>query len=401
MQRGGGTANVLIDQISDWLMGEALGFAPIPQLVEGAIARVHAAGIPIFRFHTSFNVLHPLYHGMGITWRRDRPLEVATFAQTRDNPAPQWQLSPLKHMIDRRITSLRRRLTGAEALLDFPILGDLRDQGATDYYGFIVPFGPSDDGLIGSWVTDRAGGFSNAELASLMRIERRLAVACRMMIRGQVAENVVATYLGPSAGKRVLAGQIKRGDGETIPAVIWYSDLRGSTAMAERLGRDEYTHVLNSYFECIGGAVTGAGGEILSFIGDAVLAIFPLGPGADGAKTAAGRAYDAGQDAFRRLAATNEGRRSQAQPELAFGLALHIGDVMFGNIGIPERLSFSVIGSSVNQVARLEELTKTLGRNLLVSRPFADALPASWEPLGPQAVRGIPAPIEVFAPRRS
>ncbi len=391
MQRGASAANVLIDQISDWLMGEALGFTPLPQLVEGAIARVHAAGIPILRFHTAFNVLHPLYHGMGITWKRGQPLEVETYARTVDNPAPQWLASPLKHMIDKRLFSLRRHLQGPEALLDFPLLEDLRKLGATDYFAFVVPFGQSNDGLVGSWVTDRRGGFSSAEIAALMRIERRLAVACRMMIRGQVAENVVTTYLGPNAGRRVLAGQIKRGDGETIPAVIWYSDLRGSTAMAERLGRDDYTNVLNCYFECIGRAVTEAGGEILNFIGDAVLAIFPLADRPNGAKPAAARAFAGAQDAFRRITATNLGRKGQGLPELSFGLALHIGNVMFGNIGIPERLSFSVIGSSVNQVARhgrIDQDAETeFPRQQILCRCIAAGLGAARRPCGPRRGR--------------
>jgi adenylate cyclase len=395
--------NVLIDSVTDWLMGEALREPRIEHLFEGTVARVDAAGIPIQRFHISFNMLHPLYSGMSLTWRRGEKLEVNQLERTMSNRNPAWLQSPLFHMINRRITSLRRRLVGPEAMFDFPILEELRAAGATDYYAFLIPFGGGeDDGLIGSWVTDRKRGFFDADLRALHRIERRLAVACRMTIRGQVAENVVETYLGRSAGERVLAGQIRRGDGETIPAVIWYSDLRGSTAMAERLSRESYTEVLNCYFECVGGAVMDAGGEILDFIGDAVLAIFPIAAAAPDRGGACGRAFAAAEDAYRRIERTNAGRAHRAMPQLEFGLGLHVGDVMFGNIGTPGRLSFSVIGPSVNQVARLEALTKEVGRPIVASRAFVDSCPGGrWDSLGLHRVQGIAEPIEVFAPERA
>jgi adenylate cyclase len=396
------SSSILIDQVTDWLMGEALGEPEIAALVEGTCARVDAAGIPIQRFHISFNVLHPLYAGLSFTWRRGQTLEVTELKQTMNDDNPAWRTSPLNHMIQRRIFSLRRRLVGPEAMSDFPILEDLRAAGVTDYFAFLVPFGAyRDDGLVGSWATDRKRGFFDPDLRALARIQRRLAVACRMTIRRHVAENVVRTYLGRIAGERVLSGQIKRGDGETIHSVIWYSDLRGSTELAERLDRDTYTHILNCYFECVGGAILAAGGEILDFIGDAVLAIFPCGTAVElglRRREACTRALAAAHDARARIAQTNAERARSALPELDYGLALHIGDVMFGNIGVPERLSFSVIGPSVNQVARLEGLTKAVRRHTLASRAFADACPGEWEALGRHRVAGIAEPIEVFAP---
>ncbi|HEY7607797.1 MAG TPA: adenylate/guanylate cyclase domain-containing protein [Alphaproteobacteria bacterium] len=392
--------NLLIDNVTDWLMGEALGEPAIEHLVEGTAARVDAAGIPIHRFHISFNMLHPLYSGMGLTWRRGKTLEVARFERTTGPDNPAWTNSPLNHMIQRRITSLRRRLVGREAILDFPVLEELRAAGATDYFAFAIPFASGDeDGLIGSWTTDRKRGFFDADLRALHRIQRRLAVACRMTIRGQVAKNVVATYLGRGAGERVLAGQIRRGEGETIPAVIWYSDLRGSTAMAERLDRESYTEILNCYFECVGGAILKEGGEILDFIGDAILAIFPIHGDTARRSEACARAYAAALDAQRRIDHTNAARAAEDMPQLSYGLALHVGDVMFGNIGTPERLSFSVIGPSVNKVARLEALTKEVGRPIVASRDYIESCPVAWELLGQFKVQGIAEPIELFAPR--
>jgi adenylate cyclase len=394
------TPSILIDNVTDWLMGEALGHPKIEDLVEGTATRVDAAGIPLQRFHISFSLLHPLYDGMGITWRRGEKLEVNRFERSDGPENPSWTNSPLNYMIQHRVTSLRRRLVGPEAVVDFPVLEELRAAGATDYFAFAIPFGIGrDDGLVGSWVTDRKRGFFDADLRALHRIQRRLAVACRMIIRGQVAENVVETYLGRSAGERVLAGQIRRGDGETIPAVIWYSDLRGSTAMAEKLSREAYTEVLNCYFGCVGGAILEAGGEILDFIGDAVIAIFPIDGEATRRGDACSRALGAAHDAQRRIDGTNADRAKHGMPQLAYGLALHVGDMMFGNIGTPERLSFSVIGPSVNQVARLEALTKEVGRPIVASRAFTDSCPANWESLGKHKVPGISEPIEVFAPK--
>lgn len=392
--------NILIDNVTDWLMGEALGEPTVEHLVEGTAARVDAAGIPIQRFHISFNMLHPLYSGMSLTWRRGAALEVTQLERTLDSANPASAKSPLNHMIQRRITTLRRKLVGAEAMLDFPILEELKAGGATDYYAFLIPFADGkEDGLVGSWATDRKRGFFDADLRALHRIQRRLAVACRMTIRGKLAENVVETYLGRGAGERVLAGQIRRGDGETIPAVIWYSDLRGSTAMAERLTREAYTEVLNCYFECAGGAILDAGGEILDFIGDAILAIFPVDGDVSLRGEACSRALSAAHDAQRRIDRTNTERAKHGMPQLSYGLALHIGDMMFGNIGTPNRLSFSVIGPSVNQVARLEALTKEVRRPIVASRAFTESCSGNWESLGKHKMQGIAEPIEVFAPK--
>ena len=395
------SANLLIDNVTDWLMGQALGHPKIEDLVEGTATRVDAAGIPLQRFHISFNLLHPLYDGMGITWRRGEKVEVNRFERSNGPENPAWTNSPLNYMIQRRIPSMRRRLVGPEAMLDFPVLEELRAAGATDYFAFAIPFGlERDDGLVGSWVTDRKRGFFDTDLRALNRIQRRLAVACRMTIRGQVAENVVETYLGRGAGERVLAGQIRRGDGETIPAVIWYSDLRGSTAMAEKLSREGYTEVLNCYFGCVGGAILDGGGEILNFIGDAVLAIFPIDGNDSRRSEACARALAAADDAQARIDRTNAERATRAMPQLSYGLALHVGDMMFGNIGTPQRLSFSVIGPSVNQVARLEALTKEVGRPIVASRAFVDRCPGrGWDSMGEHRVQGIAEPIEVLAPK--
>ena len=389
----------LLDQVADWLMDQALSEAPIEAIFAGCCERLLAAGLPLLRGHISYRTLHPLYSGIGITWVRGRELESVRFAHTDGPPPERWLQSPLHYIIERRMPVMRRRLAGEEALLDFPILKEFRGSGGTDYIAFLEHFdADSDDGIVGSWVTDREAGFSDAEVDALTRLRTRLAVACKMSIRGQLARNVMTTYLGPGAGLRVLEGQIRRGDGETLNAVIWYSDLRGSTRMSETLDPADYIRVLNDYFEAAAGAVLKTGGDVLGFIGDAVLAIFPIGEGKNAAADACEKALAASRLANTKLAKTNKARERKGEEVLVFGLGLHVGDVVFGNIGVPERLSFSVIGPVVNTVARLESLTKTLRRPILVSAQFADTLPIAWDSLGHHTVSGIAEPLVVYAP---
>lgn len=396
---GAGSPSSLIDEVADWLMAKALGEIDFESMYAGCCDRMVAAGIALSRGHIAFTVLHPLYSSMGMTWRRDGSLELESYEHAEDRYNERFLRSPLYHMVKHRVPFLRRRLTGDDALLDFPVMSELRDQGATDYLGFLVSFDDeSFDGMVGSWTTDRPSGFSDHDIRALLRLQRTLAVACKIRIRDQIASNVVTAYLGADAGLRVLSGQIRRGDGETIRAVIWYSDLRDSTRLAETLSRDDNIALLNAYFECAGGAVLAQGGEVLSFIGDAVLAIFPIGEGPEAAAQACRTALAASQDAQRRLAEVNATRESDGLEPLSFGLGLHLGEVVFGNIGLPERVSFSVIGPTVNEVARLEALTKTLGHAVLATESFARHLPEDWVGLGRHQLRGVGAPIEIFAP---
>jgi adenylate cyclase len=232
-----------------------------------------------------------------------------------------------------------------------------------------------------------------------MRIQQRLGVACKVSLQEQIAGNILSAYLGPKAGAAVIGGQIKLGDGRNIHAVIWYNDLRRSTAMADAMAPGEFLTTLNEYFQCTAGAVLAHGGEVLRFVGDAVLAIFPVEAGGDDEATACGKAMAAATEARRRLGILNDERIARGLEPVDFGLGLHLGDVMFGNIGVPERVEFSVIGAAANEVARVEDLTKTLGQPLLASADVARWMPGRWYSLGPQRLRGVADPLEVFAPR--
>ena len=395
----------LIDEIADWLMSEALGEIEVRDLFDACCHRLRAAGIPLWRALLTYPTLHPLYASIWLTWYRDKELRGVESTTSYSSGDTEYMKSPFFQMTQARIPFMRRQLVGDHAIIDFPALEEFRDKGATDYLAFLLPFGnaayegPMVNGIMTSWTTDRAGGFSAADVESLRRIEKRLAVVCRVMIERQIARNILATYLGADAGRQVLMGQIKRGDGDIIHAVIWYSDLRNSTGMADSMAPQDFLSILNAYFECTAGAVLAHEGEVLRFVGDAVLAIFPIREGSASAEQACAQAVAAARDAQERLADLDKARTVQ---NFTFGIGLHVGDVMYGNIGVPERLEFSVIGSAANEVARLEDLTKHYDRPVLVSADFAGRLPLAWESLGQHELRGVGDAMEVFAlPRDS
>jgi adenylate cyclase len=386
----------LVDSVAEWLMAQALSDPDLDGLFEGCCARLLGAGIPITRGHVAFRTLHPLYASMMLTWRRQGGLERQEVSHAVAERSEDWRRSPLYHLIETGIPFLRRRLSGREALLDFPVLAELREAGATDYLAYLVPFDEDlHNGIVGSWTTDRPGGFSDRQIRSLMRIQVRLAVAFKVKVVDQIARNVTVAYLGPRTGSQVLSGSIKRGDGRTIRAALWYSDLRNSTGLAELLPVDAFLSRLNDYFECAAGAVAAHGGEVLALIGDAVLAIFPASDGAEGDAAACGGALDAATDALARLDGLNRGR--PGEDALAFGVGLHLGQVVYGNIGTQDRLDFTVVGTAVNEVVRIEALTKSLARPLLASRAFAEAASGEWECLGTRALKGLSGDREIFA----
>ena len=393
----------LIDEIADWLMSQALSEAEVQGLFDGCCNLLRAAGLPLWRALLTYPTLHPLHAAIWLIWRRDKEMGGFESQIGYSSTDEDYRNSPFFLMTETRIPFLRRRLVGEQAIVDFPVLAEFRDQGATDYLAFIMPFGQFAyeggmiNGIITSWATDRASGFNASDVQSLRRIEKRLAVACRVMIERQITGNILSTYLGVDAGQQVLKGQIKRGDGETIHAVIWYSDLRNSTHLADTMPPKDFLRILNAYFECTAGAVLAHKGEVLRFVGDAVLAIFPIRDKPTTSPEACSVAVDAARDALDRLAAIKHEGSCKGGSTISFGIGLHIGDVMFGNIGVPERLEFSVIGAAANEVTRLEHLCKTYDRRVLVSAEFAKYVSINWESLGAHNLRGVGEPIEVFA----
>lgn len=396
------TSNTLIDQVANWLMAKALDDTDLEAVVMGCCERLQAAGVPLYRGHFTFTILHPLYSATGITWKRGKGVGVKGYPHVpgKDTTSTFAQ-SPHFYMLERQLDHMRCRLE-VDRGLEFPIFEDLRQEGATDYLAFMAPFTPgTTNGMLGSWSSDQEGGFSDTEIEALLRIQDRLAVACKMAVRSVLTRNVLETYLGTNAGDRVLNGQIHRGDGDAIQAVIWYSDLRGSTTMADTLPRQDYISALNAYFDAAGGAVVDQGGEILSFIGDGLLAIFPVKSNSSAYTKACRCAIDATTEAFVRISKINQERETAGIAPLQFGVALHKGEVMFGNVGVPERLTFSVFGAAVNEVVRLEKLTSSLNEPILVSDRIADTVAHDWRPLGQHALHGVERDIPIYAPAKT
>jgi len=390
----------LADDAVTWLI-EGAQSAPMPQDVLFQLStKLTAAGLPLSRAAVFVTTLHPNVMGRGFFWQRgaaevrvaEASFDIVETDEYTDNPIP--------HVTATRKT-VRRRLLETDCPDDYKVLGELRADGVTDYIMMPLVFTTGATHAV-SWSTDAEDGFSEQDIATLTAVQPALARIAEAFALRRVARNLLDAYLGAQAGERVLAGQIKRGDGEDIRAVIWFSDLRGSTPLADRLPRGEFLAHLNAFFECMAGAVLDGGGEVLRFIGDSVLAIFPISRqgGAEVADStpeqACATAVAAAEDAIARITAANAARETAGEDPLNYGIALHLGDVMYGNIGVPERVEFTVIGAAANEAARPEGLCKTLGQNFLVSESIAAHHPGPWRSLGHHELRGVGAAVEVF-----
>jgi adenylate cyclase len=294
---------------------------------------------------------------------------------------------------------LRRRLADPDCPLDFPVLAELRDgEGVTDYLATPLMF---TDGTIhvAVWSTKQPGGFTEAQIAGIEAVVVPLARVTEIRALQRTAANLLATYVGHKAGARILNGQIRRGHTEAIEAAIWLSDMRGFTASSDRLPLPMLIELLNAYFDCQVPAILEAGGEVLKFMGDGLLAIFPI----DGAEPGpvCARAFTAALEARRRINSMTIPQELAGEAGIRFGLALHIGHVLYGNIGGGNRLDFSCIGPAVNLAARLEKLAGKQGRTVVASRDFAAQVPCGLEPIGEFEIAGFSAPQPVFGIRES
>lgn len=398
----------LTGPLREWLIDQALGEADVLKMFETACLRLSAFGVPVARGRLVWQTLHPLIRAEQVVWNRGGAASFEFF-EHREKQTETWLASPMRFVFQNRLSLFRRQLFGPNETLDFQNLHELKAQGYTDYCILSTPFESMrkhiDDemraagGIVMTWASDRANGFSSDDLDALQSIQKTFALACKTIIQARISNNIAETYLGSRAGRSVLEGKIRRGDGEEISAVVWYSDMRNSTALAESLGREEYFRLLNAYFESIAGPVVEHGGEVLDFIGDAVLGIFPYADEAGLARAAqkAGAALD---DALAGAKSANRDRESKGLERFGFGVGLNVGNVMFGNIGIPTRLAFSVIGQAVNEAARIESMTKLLQQPVLASKRAANTDSARWQSIGAHKLDGVLDPMELFSMRQ-
>jgi adenylate cyclase len=383
-------STVLDGTIFEWLSNEALQDSEPGALYGGLCRRLRGVGMPILRGQVAFRILHPLYDASAVNWDAERGAVVELYRPDDRTGHERFMRSPLGHALAHRLPILRRRLTGETALLDFVSLEEMRAAGGTDYVVFVVGFGrATQNGILCSWLGDRPAGFTDGEIAELQRVTRELAIALKSKLERSVAQNVAHAYLGKRAGQAVLNGLIRRGDGEKITAALWYSDLRQSTELADRLPAEAFLNLLGHYFEMTASAVLDHGGEVVSLLGDAVLGLFRV---EGGPEEACGRALAAAHEARRRLGASS----ASTDGPLDFGISLHLGQVIYGNVGVPERLQFTLVGSAVNEVVRVQDLTKQLGYPLLATAPFAEVTSGAWQPLGEHPLRGFESPMPIL-----
>src|SRR3984885_5423644 len=384
-----------IDAIIEWLGGPA---GQIPSLIEEFDEfawRMLAAGIPLLRTTFHLRTLHPQYLGATFIWWRTTGQTVQTYVTHEAQDLFGHDDNPVRRVLVGGET-IRRRVDLPDAQLEFPVLHDLKAAGATDYFALPLKssFGTN---YMATYVTDRIGGFTAQEISDLKRVTRRLPLLADLRNHRRIASNILNAYLGPKTGPKVLAGQIRRGAGEEITAVLWSSDLRGFTERSDRLAGSQVIAMLNALFDAQAQAIAAHGGEILKFIGDGLLAIFPI-EHADNAATAARCALDAAMQAVEAARGLMPDPPLVDEPPLEIVVALHIGTVIYGNIGAADRLVFPVIGPAVNLVSRIESVAKVLNLPIVVSDDFARAYGEPLRPLGRHELRGLATPHDLFAP---
>jgi adenylate cyclase len=391
-------------ELSAWLTEAGLAGKSETAMLDGFCRRAVAAGLPVARAMVIIDTLHPVHEGRVFRWRREGDeghTEAIEYGPTDEGEAAEsWRRSPFFRLVESGGSRLRIRLAAGQAA-EFASVVAMQQEGMSDYLAIITRFAA--DGVIGemdcvysSWATDHPGGFDDGQVEALVGLLPMLALAVKCVSLARIAGTLVETYLGRDAGRRVLAGRIRRGVAETIHAVLWYSDLREFTRITDQAPPQQIIPFLNDYAEAVISAVYDNGGDVLKLIGDGTLAIFTADSAAEACRGAIA-AQTAMQD---RVAELNRRRAGDDLPTTQVYLGLHVGEVFYGNIGSSERLDFTVVGPAVNEVARIAAMCRSVERNVLVSQAFADAM-ARLErgrlvSVGRYALRGVEHPQELF-----
>ena len=375
--------------IVDWLLRDAASCAS-PEDLTGALGRaLNRHGISVSRISIMIWSLHPQIAGRSFVWHRDTD-EVTSYAPSYElYDHPSYVNSPLRH-VSNGLGGVRQRLDTDQPYNSFPILEDLREQGATDYVAMPMIFSDGKHNVL-SLTSDHEDGFSTAGLGLIFECSAILSRYFEVFTLRENAKSLLETYVGKRSGTRVLGGEIRRGDGDEIDAAILFCDLRGSTELEERLGRAEYLNLLNDFFEIATDITEEHGGEVLKFIGDAVLAIFPAG---ESPSLARAHATQAAQEIVARLQ-TDVAQEKDVPCECSIGIAY--GPVTYGNVGSRTRLDFTVIGRAANVAARLSDYAKPNGHCIVVS---GDAMPegqTEMMPLGAVSLRNVSRPVDCYA----
>jgi adenylate cyclase len=392
-----------------WAVREGLRGADAYHLFDGYCQRLVVDGFPLWRAHTAMETLHPQWNGYGFTWRRDlNAIEPEQYAHgTFEDEI--WVTSPLNRLIQlaedgEPNPTMRRRLEQGPQERDFPVLEEFFRQGGTDYVAYLFIYGDASgrdrsqgSGIVYSFTTDRKGGYSDDDVRLVQATLPGLTLAMKAHAGHIIASGLLATYLGEDAGRRVHAGSIMRGSVDKLNAVIWYADIRGFTPISDSAPGPVVVELLNETFEALAGALRPHGGQVLKFIGDAMLAVFAFDE-RDRAETCR-HALDAAIEAMAAIDEMNKARSEAGVPVASVDLALHLGEVLYGNVGATDRLDFTVIGPAVNEAARIEVLCEPLGRAVLASAEFVAGIAgvdSRLESLGRHTLRGVREANEIF-----
>jgi adenylate cyclase len=389
-------------EIGDWIVGATLAGRNEAAILAGVGQRLNAAGISLVRVSVATDLLDPTFDGRGVRWLRDQGEFEETFERNEEGAivSEDFPQSPFGFLLRSGQPTLRRRLDATYRRGEFEMLDRFQDQGVTDYLAFSVRVGETirlgvGEGISASWTTDAPDGFADTQVGLLAGIMPALTLAFVLRTTHRDARTLLTTYLGRHAADRVLAGNIVRGRAEPIRAVVWFSDLVGFTRISDSVSADQVLALLNDYAQAQVEEIEAHGGHVLKFMGDGILAIFPD----DDTTVACRRALDAAATMRQRVAALNTRRAASGLPVTDAHVALHVGELLYGNLGGPRRLDFTVLGSAVNQAARMETLCTSLDQTVIVSWAFAEAAGEARRrlvSLGRYAMKGIARPQELF-----
>ena len=387
--------------IGEWIIAQTLAGANEVEILAGICERMNRAGVSIMRASVAHDLLDPTFDARGVRWLRDQGALEEAFPRSDDPLADQeWVRSPFFRLLESREPMLRRSLDATYCRGEFPMLDRFQDEGVTDYVAIVSRVGESvrlgeGEGVVASWTTDIPGGFSAAQIRLLTGVMPHLTLVFMLRTMNRAARTLIETYLGSDAAERVLAGNIVRGRAEPIRAVVWFSDLVGFTRISDTASAGTVLELLNDYAEAQVEEIEAHGGHVLKFIGDGILAIFPQ----DDTAQACRRALDAAANLRDRIATLNVRRAARGTPTTSAHIALHVGELLYGNLGSPRRLDFTVLGPAVNEAARIESFCASLEQAVIVSTAFAEASGQARRRLvsvGRYAMKGIAQPQELF-----
>jgi adenylate cyclase len=388
-------------EITGWIVHAAVAGDGETEILAGVCERLNAAGFSLVRASLACNFLDPTSDARGVRWlRHTGGVEEAFPRDNQDWAAENWEHSPFRFLVESGERMFRRRLDATHRRGEFPLLDRFQGEGATDYVAFVWRVGSGvllggGEGLVASWSTNAPAGFTEAQIELLSRILPELTLLIMFRTNLRATSALITTYLGSDAAERVLAGNIVRGRADPIRAVVWLSDLVGFTRISDTESAATVLALLNDYAEAQVEQIEAHGGHVLKFIGDGILAIFPQ----DDTALACRHALDAAVGLRDRLSALSQRRTAAGLPVTDTHIALHLGELLYGNLGSARRLDFTVLGPAVNEAARIEALCGSLEQPIIVSSPFAEAAGDARSrlvSLGRYAMKGVGRPQELF-----